>query len=53
MSVKVGQYFVEALDTDLCIIDELQYAPTNCWRLRGSPTPSSMLLMRYQILFIL
>lgn len=45
LGVKVGQYFVKALNTDLRIIDKSQYAPTNGWRLRDSPCPSAMLFM--------
>ena len=52
-SVKVGQYLVKALNTNLRVIDEFQYAPTNCRRPRGSPVPSSMFFVLYQILFIL
>ena len=42
--VKAGQYLVQTPEADLCIIDKVQYAPTNCWRFNDSASLSSPLL---------
>ncbi len=39
--VKVGQYLVQTINTDPCIVREPQHAPTNCWLFRFSSCHSS------------
>lgn len=34
LRIKVGQYIVQAYNTDLCTIRKAQHAPTNCWQFR-------------------
>jgi len=50
--VNLGQYFVQSFDADLGVVNEVQYAPTNCWRFRDSPSLSPVFIMLQQILFI-
>jgi hypothetical protein len=45
LGAEIGHYFVQALNPDLGVINEVQYAPTNCWRFGDSPIPSAMLFM--------
>ena len=40
--VKVAHYLVQTLNANLCVVNKIQYAPTNCWRFRDSAVPSPM-----------